>query len=212
MVGQADVVRDVLICLIAGGHALLEGVPGLGKTMLVRTLAEALELRLQPHPVHARPDAGRHHRHEHPGRGSGGWAPVRVSAGSGLRQPRAGRRDQPRHAEDAVGAAGGHGREDGHGGQRDPPPRRALLRPGDPESAGDGRNLSPPRGPARSLLLQAGRALSERRGSHRDRATDDRAGACRRQPRWPMARSFARWGSSRARCRSQAPSRIMSCG
>jgi MoxR-like ATPase len=44
MVGQTDVVRDVLICLIAGGHALLEGVPGLGKTMLVRTLAEALDL------------------------------------------------------------------------------------------------------------------------------------------------------------------------
>jgi MoxR-like ATPase len=44
MVGQTDVVRDVLICVIAGGHALLEGVPGLGKTMLVRTLAEALEL------------------------------------------------------------------------------------------------------------------------------------------------------------------------
>ncbi|MFN8593094.1 MAG: MoxR family ATPase [Thermomicrobiales bacterium] len=44
MVGQAGIVRDVLICLIAGGHALLEGVPGLGKTMLVRTLAEALDL------------------------------------------------------------------------------------------------------------------------------------------------------------------------
>jgi MoxR-like ATPase len=44
MVGQTDVVRDVMICLIAGGHALLEGVPGLGKTMLVRTLAEALDL------------------------------------------------------------------------------------------------------------------------------------------------------------------------
>src|SRR3712207_2633358 len=44
MVGQSGVVRDVLICLIAGGHALLEGVPGLGKTMLVRTLAEALDL------------------------------------------------------------------------------------------------------------------------------------------------------------------------
>ncbi len=44
MVGQADVVRDVLICVIAGGHALLEGVPGLGKTMLVRTLADALDL------------------------------------------------------------------------------------------------------------------------------------------------------------------------
>src|SRR3954469_2781290 len=44
MVGQAEIVRDVLISLIAGGHALLEGVPGLGKTMLVRTLAEALDL------------------------------------------------------------------------------------------------------------------------------------------------------------------------
>ncbi|HEU0115463.1 MAG TPA: AAA family ATPase, partial [Thermomicrobiales bacterium] len=44
MVGQADVVRDVLTCVIAGGHALLEGAPGLGKTMLVRTLAEALDL------------------------------------------------------------------------------------------------------------------------------------------------------------------------
>jgi MoxR-like ATPase len=44
MVGQAAIVRDVLVCLIAGGHTLLEGVPGLGKTMLVRTLAEALDL------------------------------------------------------------------------------------------------------------------------------------------------------------------------
>jgi len=45
IVGQADVVRHVLICLVAGGHALLEGVPGLGKTMLIKTLSEALELQ-----------------------------------------------------------------------------------------------------------------------------------------------------------------------
>jgi MoxR-like ATPase len=44
MVGQGETVRDVLICIVAGGHALLEGVPGLGKTMLIRTLADALEL------------------------------------------------------------------------------------------------------------------------------------------------------------------------
>src|SRR5919107_157322 len=44
MVGQAEIVRDVLISLIAGGHVLLEGVPGLGKTMLVRTMSEALDL------------------------------------------------------------------------------------------------------------------------------------------------------------------------
>ncbi|MBP7690845.1 MAG: MoxR family ATPase [Anaerolineales bacterium] len=45
IVGQSDVVRHVFICLIAGGHALLEGVPGLGKTMLIKTLAEVLDLQ-----------------------------------------------------------------------------------------------------------------------------------------------------------------------
>jgi MoxR-like ATPase len=45
IVGQAEVVRHVLICLVAGGHALLEGVPGLGKTMLIKTLADALALQ-----------------------------------------------------------------------------------------------------------------------------------------------------------------------
>src|SRR3954452_6384597 len=45
LVGQQTVLRHVMICLIAGGHALLEGVPGLGKTMLVRTLADVLDLR-----------------------------------------------------------------------------------------------------------------------------------------------------------------------
>jgi len=45
IVGQQDVVDGVLVCLIAGGHALLEGVPGLGKTTLLRTLARVLHLR-----------------------------------------------------------------------------------------------------------------------------------------------------------------------
>jgi MoxR-like ATPase len=42
IVGQEDIVEGVLMCLLGGGHALLEGVPGLGKTMLVRTLAETI--------------------------------------------------------------------------------------------------------------------------------------------------------------------------
>ncbi len=45
IVGQNEVVRSVLICILAGRHALLEGVPGLGKTMLIRTMADALELK-----------------------------------------------------------------------------------------------------------------------------------------------------------------------
>src|SRR4051794_8631216 len=45
IVGQEDVVDGVLICLLASGHVLLEGVPGLGKTTLLRTLARALHLK-----------------------------------------------------------------------------------------------------------------------------------------------------------------------
>jgi MoxR-like ATPase len=44
VVGNREVVDGVVTCMLAGGHALLEGVPGLGKTMLVRTLAETLSL------------------------------------------------------------------------------------------------------------------------------------------------------------------------
>ena len=45
IVGQDDVVESVLICLLAAGHVLLEGVPGLGKTTLLRTLARTLHLK-----------------------------------------------------------------------------------------------------------------------------------------------------------------------
>jgi len=45
IVGQQDVVDGVLICLLAGGHVLLEGVPGLGKTTLLRTLGRVLHLK-----------------------------------------------------------------------------------------------------------------------------------------------------------------------
>ena len=47
IVGQIDILDDTLTALIAGGHVLLEGVPGLGKTLLVRTLADALHLKFQ---------------------------------------------------------------------------------------------------------------------------------------------------------------------
>lgn len=45
IVGHDEVVHGALTCLFAGGHCLLEGVPGLGKTLLVRTLAKTLDLR-----------------------------------------------------------------------------------------------------------------------------------------------------------------------
>ena len=47
IVGHEEIVTGTLTALIAGGHVLLEGVPGLGKTLLVRTLADALHLQFQ---------------------------------------------------------------------------------------------------------------------------------------------------------------------
>jgi len=47
IVGHADIIEDVLISLFCAGHVLLEGVPGLGKTLLVRTLSSALSLKFR---------------------------------------------------------------------------------------------------------------------------------------------------------------------
>ena len=44
IVGHSDIVHGVLTCLFCGGHALLEGVPGLGKTVLIKTLSQVLDL------------------------------------------------------------------------------------------------------------------------------------------------------------------------
>ena len=44
LVGQSQVVEEVVLALVASGHVLIEGVPGLGKTLLVRALAQALQL------------------------------------------------------------------------------------------------------------------------------------------------------------------------
>jgi len=44
IVGQDNVISGVITCLLAGGHGLLEGVPGLGKTLLIRTVADAVDL------------------------------------------------------------------------------------------------------------------------------------------------------------------------
>jgi MoxR-like ATPase len=54
IVGHSDIVHGVLTCLFVSGHALLEGVPGLGKTLLVRTLSQVLDLGF--HRIQFTPD------------------------------------------------------------------------------------------------------------------------------------------------------------
>jgi MoxR-like ATPase len=47
IVGQREVIEELLLCLFAGGHCLITGAPGLAKTLLVRSLAEMFHLRFQ---------------------------------------------------------------------------------------------------------------------------------------------------------------------
>jgi MoxR-like ATPase len=47
IVGQEILIKHLFICLLCGGHALIEGVPGLGKTLIVRSLSKILDLKVQ---------------------------------------------------------------------------------------------------------------------------------------------------------------------
>ena len=69
IVGQEEVLEQLLIALFGAGARLLVGVPGLAKTLMIRTLADSMDLYVQPRPVHPGPDAVGHHRHrDAPGR------------------------------------------------------------------------------------------------------------------------------------------------
>ena len=68
IVGQENVIDEIMICLFSRGHVMLEGVPGLAKTLMISTLAQTLDLafsRIQFTPGH---DAGRCHRDRSDGR------------------------------------------------------------------------------------------------------------------------------------------------
>ena len=115
IVGQDAMLERLLVALLTGGHVLLEGVPGLAKTLTVKTLAEVVggsfkRVQFTPDLVPAdlvgtriyRPDTGR----------------FDVELGPGVLQLPAGRRDQPRAREGAVGAARGDAGAPGHDRRR----------------------------------------------------------------------------------------------
>ena len=196
IIGQADVIELVLLSLFVGGNSLIVGVPGLAKTLLIATLAQGARPEVQPHPVHARPDAVGHHRHRHhQGRRGDRPPPDGVRAGPDLRQHRARRRNQPHAAEDAVGAARGDAGAPRHDPGAHLRARRAVLRVRHAEPDRARRHLSAARGAARSLHVpHRHRASAGRRGVRR-RAGDDgdhrpalqAAGERRRPGRVPAA-------------------------
>ena len=130
----------VLVCLLAGGHMLIEGVPGLAKTLTIKTAAQRARRHVPAHPVHARPRACRPRRHAHlpPHHGH-----VRHRARAGLHELPARRRDQPRARQGAVGPARGHA-----GADRSRSAARPTRSSG-PSSSWRRRTRSSPRAPIR---------------------------------------------------------------
>ena len=193
IVGQDAMLERVLVALLVGGHVLLEGVPGLAKTLTVKTLAEVVSGTVQAGPVHARPRAGRPRRHAHL---PAGQRRLRRGARSGALQLPAGGRDQPGAREGPVGAARGHAGAPGHDRRRDLPRARAVPRARHAEPDRVGGDLSAPRGPDRPLPDEAARGLPRA-----CRGGADRRAPARRCP--PRSRSgsaaSSSWSSGRRR-------------
>ena len=121
------------------------------------------------HPVHAGPDAGGHHRHEHHRRGRRGAPALPVRAGARLREHPPGRRGQPRDARrrSPRSSRGCRSSSVDGGGDLAPSPG-PLLRAGHAESDRDGGDVPAPGGAARPLPLQAARAVPRPRAAQRD--------------------------------------------
>ena len=82
VIGQDDAIRLSFTTLLCSGHSLYEGVPGVAKTLLVRTIAATLWDPIRANPMYARSDAQRYYWYSHFFSQCGG---VSFSAGSDLR-------------------------------------------------------------------------------------------------------------------------------
>ena len=188
IVGQEAMLERVLVALLAGGHVLLEGVPGLAKTLTVKTVVGRARRDVPAPAVHARPRARGPRRHAHlpPRHGH-----LRHRARPGVLQLPAGGRDQPRPREGAVRAAGGHAGAPGDDRPRDAPRARAVPRARDAEPDRVRGHLPAARGAGRPLHVQARRRLpvAPRRGRRRRALAGDRRSRPARSSRpstWPI--------------------------
>ena len=175
IVGQDDIIGQVLLTLFVGGNSLIVGVPGLAKTLLIHTLAKVLDLKfnriqftpdLMPSDITGT-DIIQEDTDDRP-------AADGVRARADLREHRARRRDQPDAAEDAVGAARGDAGAPRHDPGAHLQARGAVLRVRDAEPDRARGHLSAARGAARSLHVPHRDRPPARRRGVRGRADHDR--------------------------------------
>ena len=171
IVGQDHLLERLIVALLARGHVLVEGVPGLAKTMAIKTLAESIGGEFKRDPVHARPRPGRPGRHAD-------LQPedrrVRDVARSGVRQPAARRRDQPGAGQGPERPARGDAGAPGHDRARDVQGAQPVPRAGDAEPDRDRGHLRAARGADRPVHDQGPGRLPEPDRGVRDRRADDR--------------------------------------
>ena len=203
IVGQDEVITQVLTTLFVGGNSLIVGAPGLAKTLLIHTMARVLDLKFSR--IQFTPDlmpsdiTGTDLVQEDAttGRRADG-----VRAGPDLREHRARGRNQPHAAEDAVGAARGDAGASGHRAGQDLPAGRAVLRIRDAEPDRARGHLSAAGSAARSLHVPHHRRPSAVRRGARRRPHDDgdaepaarAADHRRRSDRVPAARAESAGG------------------
>ena len=184
IVGYQNVIDQVLTAMFAGGHVLLEGVPGLGKTLTVRTISDATQLsfrRIQFTPDLMPADiTGTNIIHEDDsGARAFRFQPGPIFAHLVLADEI--NRATPKTQSAILEAMQEHSVTIGG---TTPRPARPVLGPGDAEPDRDGRDLSAPGGAGRPLLLQGrrpptgrGRTARHHRPHHRRRGGRDRPGA-----------------------------------
>ena len=175
--GQDEMLERVLVCLVAGGHLLIEGVPGLAKTLTIKTTAAVLggsfrRVQFTPDLVPSDLVGTRIYRPD-----TGG---IRHGGRPGLLQLPPRRRDQPCAGEGAVGPARGDAGAPGDDRPRHASRSRPVPRHGDAEPDRVRGHVSASRGTGRPVHAQGRRRLSEsRRGAH------GRAALARRSRRRP---------------------------
>ena len=207
--GQDDMLERVLVCLLAGGHLLIEGVPGLAKTLTIKTTAQRARRHVpaasSSRPTSCRPTSSARASTARPP------ATFDTELGPVLLQLPARRRDQPRARQGAVRAARGHAGAAGHDRRHDARRAAAVPRHGDPEPDRVGGHLPAARGPGRPLHAQGARRLPapEDELTVAQRALAGRVDVHARD-RAAAARCAA--GRAARRSTSTPPSRATPCG